>query len=378
MPALVHLLGAVVLAGCRHSALRALADAAVPADGKQVDAALPDDGRQVDAPRDEPIRGDASGGGDSPSLADADARSGAATDATLPDACVPVTCSRGDTDYCGTICDGCGGTLDCPAACGWGRVCDVERAICGRAACAPLSSCVGGDGSRYCGLTGDGCAGVLSCGECPTGETCEAHVCSGGSSCRRLSCTLAPPYQEEQYCGTIDDCCGGVVDCGSCHRIGWQCVNHVCDGSGLAVCLALTCRMAGYTYCGSIGDGCGGALDCPAECPEPGWICRAHLCVGLPGSCSAVTCAAAGRQRFCGQIGDGCGGLLDCGACPAGEACTSTGNCRPSNCDGGCATADPLPPRPPAPPPAPPLRYQCPVPAPVGEAPILPPACPQQ
>jgi hypothetical protein len=349
---------ALAVAGCGHRALRSGNDAAAP-DGAPAEA-VP----EAPAPQDSPSNPDTSP--DLPAKSVADTGS--------PDLCEPVGCSRTGTDYCGVICDGCGGMLTCPLACGPGRACDLERGVCASSACIPTSSCVTSEGRRYCGIIGNGCGGMLRCGDCPEGESCKEGICSGPSTCNRLTCTPIPSVQTLRHCGTVDDCCGGILDCGSCGA-GMECLGHVCDATRFASCTSLQCQMDGYTYCGSIGDACGRELACPAECPE-GWTCRNHVCVGLPGHCSPVACEAIGRHRFCGTIGDGCGGTLECGDCPAGEMCTVTHNCQPSPCD-GCTPADPKPPAVPLPAPFLPLRYQCPVPAPVTDPITLPPACGQ-
>jgi hypothetical protein len=404
----------LAIASCHRSGLLARADSAVAGDTKVADG--PEDAASDDAP--------ALTGPDASMLPVPDA----APDSSVADACVPVACSRAGTDYCGTICDGCGGMVNCPADCGSGRKCDNNQHMCVSTACVPFSSCQRAD-TMLCGLVADGCGGVLNCGNCPAGQTCERGLCAGAGGCTPLTCTPAAPYQDEQYCGVIDDCCGGNLDCGSCRKIGWECQNNVCRSTSLcppsvrcqtpegfrfcgdigdncggtlkcpaqcpasfycrdrlcipsADCLPVQCEASGYTYCGRIGDGCGGALNCPTDCSEDGWICQDNLCVGGP-SCPRLTCAPPGGH-YCGTIGDNCGGTLHCGECPAGSTC-ALGRCQPTDCDGGCTPgAIPLPPGPPDPPapapplppfpPLPPLRYQCPA-APT--TPVPPPVCPE-
>jgi hypothetical protein len=345
----------LAIAGCVHRALRAGKDAGAadlsPTDAAQDVTSLHDSPSAPDTSPDSPIA--------------------SAADAGLPEACEPVGCSRNGTDYCGEICDGCGGHITCPTACGPGRTCDVARGICTASACVPMRSCVNGDGNRYCGFIGDGCGGLLRCGECPEGQTCKEGLCTGRATCRAWTCTMGPPQMIQRFCGTIDDCCGGTLQCGECGP-GLYCLDHLC--SNPTADFPLRCQMDGYRFCGSMGDGLGRRLDC-SECAE-GWTCRNHLCVALPGRCSPVTCEAAGRHRFCSTIGDGCGGTLQCGVCLAGEECGFTHNCVSSTCDGGCPNVDPHPPESPQDPPSPPVPYQCPVPSPVIEAPTPPPLCP--
>ena len=86
-------------------------------------------------------------------------------------ACVPASC--GDLGKnCGTILDGCGGTVTCASGanlgCGNGQSCGGGGPnLCGTNACTP-QGCVAG----ACGVTSDGCASVADCGGCPAGQTC--------------------------------------------------------------------------------------------------------------------------------------------------------------------------------------------------------------
>src|SRR5688572_21896369 len=77
--------------------------------------------------------------------------------AQLPDAtsCTPRTCA-GQGAQCGSISNGCGGTLSC-GTCDWDESCTNNACVC-----EPYC------GSHECGS--DGCGG--SCGTCGTNETC--------------------------------------------------------------------------------------------------------------------------------------------------------------------------------------------------------------
>ncbi|MFZ5446836.1 MAG: Ig-like domain-containing protein, partial [Myxococcota bacterium] len=81
--------------------------------------------------------------------------------------CVPTSCS--DNGFtCGSVPDGCGGTLDC-GSCPSG-VCSQNRCVsCVAATCASLGA--------NCGSASDGCGGTLSCGTCGTAQTCAANRC---------------------------------------------------------------------------------------------------------------------------------------------------------------------------------------------------------
>ena len=316
---LVCAVAALAMGSCGKSGLRVRTDAAVARDAKVADGArdVAGDPRDAVAVLDASVNPGPDAALDSP-MHPSDA-----------DTCVPVACSRGGTDYCGTICDGCGGTVDCPASCGAGRSCDNDRHICASTACVPFSTCQFGNGLKYCGIIGDGCAGILDCGDCPAGQTCDRNVCVGPGGCTRLTCTPAPPYQDEQYCGIIDDCCRGGLDCGDCRGHGWECRDHVCHPPSDCEPWWVVCQMPEGDYCGTIGNGCGDALTCLATCSQPGWICKDGLCIGMPDVCTKLTCDAPGRFPFCGAVGDGCGGILNCGAnCPVDWFCLN-GLCVP-------------------------------------------------
>ena len=112
--------------------------------------------------------------------------------------CVPLTCKSATTQYCGTIGDGCGGTLacgDCAAgsSCGAGGV----PGVCAPTNCTAIT-CNPMGGGQYCGRIGNGCGGVLDCPSCPGGMACgtgaQAGVCPGmpgtGGACTGLACQI--------------------------------------------------------------------------------------------------------------------------------------------------------------------------------------------
>lgn len=148
--------------------------------------------------------------------------------------CTPVTCNpSADARYCGSVGDGCGRGLACADTCssfksGW--LCDTTRNSCvGGPTCQRLT-CTGAANVRYCGTVGDGCGGSIACG-----DTCAAYkpgwvcdtskgTCVGGPACVRTACTTAGGGQ---YCGDIGDGCGGTLHCGDCPSSG-TCTNNIC------------------------------------------------------------------------------------------------------------------------------------------------------
>ena len=135
----------------------------------------------------------------------------AAPDGPQPEACVPTTC-QAQNAQCGSVPDGCGGTLSCgsctpPETCGGSGTPNV----CGQAACVPKTCAELG---KNCGWVDDGCGTQISCGSCPTNQTCGGggtpNVCGG---CVPITCASVP-----QYCGLLEDGCGNTIDCGPYNR----------------------------------------------------------------------------------------------------------------------------------------------------------------
>jgi hypothetical protein len=166
--------------------------------------------------------------------------------------------------------------------------------------CTPTTCAAQGDN---CGTIADGCGGSLNCGSCPGYQTC-----GGGGAANVCGCTATTCAAQGKNCGSIADGCGGTLSCGSCS--GYQ----TCGGAGVTNvcgCAATTCAAQGKN-CGSIPDGCGGTLNCGTcsgsnTCGGGG---RANVCGCTP----QVTCADVG---WCGYIHDGCGHTIRCGSpCP--------------------------------------------------------------
>jgi len=126
------------------------------------------------------------------------------------DACVPVTCGA---DQCGTIDDGCGGTVDCGIDCsalGTNGACDTATNTC---ECTPTTC-----GSDACGSFDDGCGGTLDCG-----TDCSALGTNGTCDTATNTCACAPSTCGADQCGAPDDGCGTALDCGVCTGLGETC-----------------------------------------------------------------------------------------------------------------------------------------------------------
>lgn len=220
--------------------------------------------------------------------------------------CTPTTCvAAGAT--CGSISDGCGGTLSCgscttPQTCGGSGTANV----CGVGSCTPTTCLARG---FNCGTASNGCGATLNCGTCTSPQICSGNVCG---------CTPRTSCPTGQNCGTAPDGCGGTVSCGSCTA------PEICAGAGSpnvcgAPCVPTTCQASGYN-CGSAPDGCGQTISC-GSCNGNRTCGGGGRNVCGTGACTVTTCAAQGKN--CGIISDGCGSTLPCGSCTSPQSCTA-------------------------------------------------------
>ncbi len=229
--------------------------------------------------------------------------------------CTPTTCKALGAD-CGSVSDGCGGTLECgtcsaPAdphgdgriTCGGGGTPNV----CG---CKPVTC---GEVDANCGTISDRCGGTLDCGSCPRAQRC-------GGSTPNVCCKPTTCAEVGANCGSFSDGCGGTLECGSC--AGYD----SCGGGGakyVCGCTPTTCAKVGAN-CGSVPDGCGGTLECGS--------CTGYDSCGGGGAnnvcgCTPVACSTCG-----GSVSDGCGGTQDCGACVCAPG--STQDCEAYDVEG--------------------------------------------
>lgn len=125
--------------------------------------------------------------------------------------CRPKTCV-GEGKQCGSISNGCGGTVQC-GDCADTHSCSDQNKC--EPKCEPLSC---GELLADCGSVDDGCGRTIHCGVCPYGQSCGAggipNACGGGALCE--------PYTCEKMgftCGRFSDSCGGVLDCGPCGAV---------------------------------------------------------------------------------------------------------------------------------------------------------------
>ncbi len=234
-----------------------------------------------------------------------------------PDCPDPNTCSSESVE-CGSIADGCGGSVQC-GGCPGGHACDAGQ--CVEVPCTPGGDCL--EEGVECGAIADGCGDFIDCGSCDDGEVCGAganHGICTDEACTPLDCT-----DLGAECGPMPDGCGDFIDCGSCDA-GQTC--GVGDERGQCEeisCDTLSCDDYDPGECGPHPDGCGGFLYC-GDC-DSGEVCGVGDEFGecVEPSCEELTCDDYDDIN-CGPMPDGCGGMTDdCGSCEGVEICGGGG-----------------------------------------------------
>jgi hypothetical protein len=119
--------------------------------------------------------------------------------------------------------------------------CNKDAQCCsGRCAggqcCTPTTCAAAG---KNCGTIPDGCGGTLTCGACTGFQTC-----GGGGTPNVCGCTPTTCAAQGVSCGTINDGCGGTLNCGSCSSCAGQPTGAVCGAGGVGRCDADQCFYA--------------------------------------------------------------------------------------------------------------------------------------
>src|ERR1019366_1240412 len=113
--------------------------------------------------------------------------------------------------------DGCGTHINCPS-CTYPQTCHLNAG--GTVCCAPTTCAAQG---RNCGTISDGCGGTLSCGTCATG------TCGGGGVANVCGASTACGDVVSAACCSNGTCSGGLV----CHS---GLCEFPCSASGDACC----------------------------------------------------------------------------------------------------------------------------------------------
>ena len=245
-----------------------------------------------------------------------------------PSTCGSTTC-RGCCDATGQ-CQG----VASPSACGqFGNACNT----CGLSQTCSLGACVTQNTCRpttcaalqkNCGTVSDGCSGTLTCGTCGGAESCggagTANVCGPGT------CTPKTCMSAGADCGAVSDGCSAQLNCGACAT------GSFCNGANrCGGCMPTTCAALGKN-CGQVADGCGAMISCGTCAGTESCGGGGTLNVCGTGACVSTTCAALVKD--CGAVPDGCGNTLSCGTCAGFSSCggSGTANVCGAQCTSGC------------------------------------------
>ncbi len=216
--------------------------------------------------------------------------------------CTPLTCAEvGAT--CGTISNGCGGTLDCATSCGTDAECGTTQ-FCLQGKCEPR---------------------LADNRACSTHSECLSDCCCGGTTnddCGNCAGLKALFCAEPANCdGTHVRCqCPGVIPCGEDSEC---CGNQFCTG--------------GFCYQKQLnGTQCEFSAACTAGCCCP--MGSTSICtdkIFCSSGCQCVNDSQCTSTQFC--TGGFCAPKQDNGtACQFSSACTSGCCC---STDGQCADA---------------------------------------
>ena len=237
--------------------------------------------------------------------------------------CVPATCASLGRN-CGTVSDGCGGTLTCGnynGGCQTGYTCQTDRGFCVQNPCVPATCASLG---RNCGTVSDGCGGTLTCGNynggCQTGYTCQTN-----GTCTKNPCTDTCESLGYQ-CGdkTI---CGEIVNCGSCVY------PQICQPSGLCICTP----ESNTAFCSRLNKNCGSvtALDnCRVSRTVYCGDCTSPLTCNSNNVCS---CTPESNTAFCSRLNKNCGSVTALDNCRVSRT-VNCGDCTGTCTDGVCIT----------------------------------------
>jgi len=155
--------------------------------------------------------------------------------------CAPRRCS---SNSCGTISNGCGGSINC-GSCSSGSNCVNNVCV----ACQPTATC----SNKQCGTVNNGCGTTLNCGSCSSGQICENYACTANPICQ--SCA-----QANANCGTITITGCPTQSCGSCSA-GFTCNNGKCTVNNCGKCPVNSACVNGLCQCldgyqNNTGSGC--------------------------------------------------------------------------------------------------------------------------
>jgi hypothetical protein len=199
--------------------------------------------------------------------------------------------------------------------------------------CTPLTACPAGNN---CGTMSDGCGGTLECGTCTAVDACHTATCAA-NVCAQTAVRNGTACSDGNACTTGDVCTSGV--CGGAPVV---CTNgDACNDPGSCQARTGTCSPPVPKHNGtacSDGNACTSGDRCTnGVCGGAPVVCANGDACNDPGSCQPATgtCSPPVPKNNGTACSDG-------NACTAGDVCTS-GVCKgaPVVCANGDACNDP-------------------------------------
>jgi hypothetical protein len=214
----------------------------------------------------------------------------------------------------------CGQPSDCPTGyfC-WSsdnRCYDSEEPSCEPKSCEQVVAEFESIGITIeCGSLPDGCDGSIDCGDCPEGSVCGANGQNFVCGCEEVTCATARSGGAQ--CGEVPARCGGpddTIDCGECAG------EKVCSETNQCVCppgadcddgceQTYPCIVNDCSPPGGLPNGCGSKTECPPCAGDAQCTLTEDLRYECVDDC---TCEAKGIE--CGEPTI-CGERTPCGTC---------------------------------------------------------------
>jgi hypothetical protein len=244
-------------------------------------------------------------------------------------ACSPITsCPAGDN--CGTIPNGCGGTLSCGGTCTPIDQCHV-------------ASCVSNVCTNAAATNGTACNDANAC---TTGEVCTSGTCGGGTP---VTCTASDQCHVAGTCNPATGVCsnpaasnGTACNDGNACTSGDVCTSGTCGGTAVTCTASDQCHVAGT--CNPVNGVCSNpAANNGTACNDGNACTTSDVCTS--GTCggTAVTCTASDQCHLAGTCNPANGVCSNPAksngtACNDGNLCTTGDVCTSGTCGGTAVT----------------------------------------
>ena len=175
---------------------------------------------------------------------------------------------------------------------------------------------------KNCGTIPDGCGGTLNCGGCGNGQPCATNLCTYGCYADEPTHDLPNLVNAADANGhlTVESC---LQACTTANFAFAGLHGGLCYcGNSFGKYGPVSADSCAYKCSGNVDTVTGAPLSTSVENTSFIEICggdNTNSIFPTGAHCTPTTCAAQGKS--CGTIPDGCGGTLNCGGCGSGQTC---------------------------------------------------------